>query len=224
MRSRRTLSWKILAAGLTLGSLRAQPPSHIGMTDMNEASMSLMNLASGTSQNPAAVAHAHAHDALRKLEHHVHGHGVPGGHAADRPARRRQALLTQTRSWPRRNIAPAQNGAFEAVLMLSLEAATITDRRYPLLFQTGETAYGIPLVDGQHPHNFIMGAGRPLHTLAERGHQLDVYFAPVGDPALGPGRLPAPRVGHGAAPGDAVASLAGFDAHRRRSRYRGTLA
>jgi hypothetical protein len=34
------------------------------------------------------------------------------------------------------------NGAFQAELMLSLEPTTITNRRYPLLFQTGETAYG----------------------------------------------------------------------------------
>ena len=40
--------------------------------------------------------------------------------------------------------------------MLSLEPATITGRFYPLLFQQGETAYGNPLVDGQHPHNFFM--------------------------------------------------------------------
>ena len=40
--------------------------------------------------------------------------------------------------------------------MLSLEPATITGRYYPLLFQQGETAYGNPLVDGQHPHNFFM--------------------------------------------------------------------
>ena len=53
-------------------------------------------------------------------------------------------------------------------LMLSLEPATVTDRRYPELFQTGETAYGKPLVDAQHPHNFIMGLGvHYAHPLAE---------------------------------------------------------
>src|SRR5215472_6965630 len=31
--------------------------------------------------------------------------------------------------------------------MISLEPATITNRSYPPLFQTGETAYGKPLVD-----------------------------------------------------------------------------
>jgi len=37
-------------------------------------------------------------------------------------------------------------GAFQMDLMLSLEPATIADRRYPLLFQTGETAFGKPIV------------------------------------------------------------------------------
>jgi hypothetical protein len=73
---------------------------------------------------------------------------------------------------------------------LSLEGATIADRRYPLLFQTGETAYGQPIVDGQHPHNLIMGLG--FHYVRELGAdtRLEVYFAPVGDPALGPVAYP----------------------------------
>ena len=40
--------------------------------------------------------------------------------------------------------------------MLTLEPATVTGRRYPLLFQQGETAYGVPIADGQHPHDFFM--------------------------------------------------------------------
>jgi len=69
--------------------------------------------------------------------------------------------------------------------MLSLEPATVTNRSYPLLFQTGETSYGQPLRDGQHPHDFVMGLGahyvRPVgeHTL------LHFYYAVIGDPALG---------------------------------------
>jgi hypothetical protein len=54
---------------------------------------------------------------------------------------------------------PAGNGVFTARVMLSLEPATITDRRYPLLFQQGETAYGVPIADGQHPHNLFMELG-----------------------------------------------------------------
>src|SRR5689334_3462635 len=42
---------------------------------------------------------------------------------------------------------PAGHGSIMMRAMISLEPATITNRRYPLLFQTGETAYGTPLVD-----------------------------------------------------------------------------
>src|SRR5579864_5125240 len=47
-------------------------------------------------------------------------------------------------------------GTFTGRLMLSLEPATVSDRRYPLLFQQGETAFGKPIADGQHPHDFFM--------------------------------------------------------------------
>jgi len=80
--------------------------------------------------------------------------------------------------------------AFEVLVMLSLEPATITDRRYPLLFQTGETAYGKPLIDEQHPHNFVMAASLEfVHQVADRTF-LELYAAPVGDPALGPVAFP----------------------------------
>jgi hypothetical protein len=81
-------------------------------------------------------------------------------------------------------------GSFQFDLMLSLEPATITDRSYPELFQTGETAYGKPLVNEQHPHNFIMALGvHYVHSIAENT-LLELYFAPVGDPALGPVAFP----------------------------------
>src|SRR5262249_34147085 len=82
------------------------------------------------------------------------------------------------------------NGAFQTDLMLSLEPATVTDRRYPLLFQTGETAYGTALVDAQHPHNFIMGLGFHYAHQVGENTTLEAYFAPVGDPALGPVAFP----------------------------------
>lgn len=81
-------------------------------------------------------------------------------------------------------------GTFTARTMLSLEPATITGRYYPELFQQGETAYGKPIVDGQHPHNFFMeiAALYDLH-LGERS-LLSFYVAPVGDPAMGPTAFP----------------------------------
>jgi len=74
--------------------------------------------------------------------------------------------------------------------MFSLAPATVTDRQYPLLFQQGETAFGKPIIDGQHPHNFFMevAALYDIH-LGERS-LLSFYAAPIGDPAIGPTAYP----------------------------------
>ena len=74
--------------------------------------------------------------------------------------------------------------------MLSLEPGTVTDRSYPLLFQTGETAFGKPIVDGQHPHDLFMELSvQYAHALGENA-TWNVYYAPVGEPALGPVAYP----------------------------------
>ena len=81
-------------------------------------------------------------------------------------------------------------GTFTARAMLSLEPATISGRQYPLLFQQGETAFGKPIADGQHPHNFFMELAI-LYDLKLDSHTLlSFYFAPVGDPAIGPTAFP----------------------------------
>ncbi|MGH9731608.1 MAG: hypothetical protein ACRD4A_07895, partial [Candidatus Acidiferrales bacterium] len=81
-------------------------------------------------------------------------------------------------------------GSFLFDVMLSAEPATISDREYPLLFQTGETAFGKPIENGQHPHNLVMALG--LHYARPVGDNtvVEAYFAPVGDPALGPVAFP----------------------------------
>jgi hypothetical protein len=74
--------------------------------------------------------------------------------------------------------------------MLSLEPATVTLRRYPELFQTGETAFGLPIVDAQHPHDLFMEiAGRYDFRVGEQT-SLYVYGGPRGEPALGPTPYP----------------------------------
>lgn len=74
--------------------------------------------------------------------------------------------------------------------MLSLEPATITGERYPLLFQQGETAYGKPIVDGQHPHNFFMEVAALYDLPLGERTLLSFYLAPQGDPAIGPTAYP----------------------------------
>jgi hypothetical protein len=70
--------------------------------------------------------------------------------------------------------------------MLSLEPATVTQRFYPLLFQQGETAFGKPINDGQHPHDFIMELAALYDLRLGENALLSFYAAPVGDPAMGP--------------------------------------
>jgi len=160
-----------------------------GMADMNAASMYLMGLSSGTSVNPAAwpmpmlMKHFGSWNAMFMGLGFVSDIQQTGPRGGDK-------LYSTNWVMAAAEHGVGSNGAFEAVLMLSLEPATITDRRYPLLFQTGETAYGIPLTDAQHPHNFVMALGfHYAHQLSDAA-TLDFYFAPVGDPALGPVAYP----------------------------------
>ena len=81
---------------------------------------------------------------------------------------------------------PAGPGVFTARAMLSLEPATITGRQYPLLFQQGETAFGKPIADGQHPHNFFMEIAALYDLKLGKNGLLSFYAAPIGDPAIGP--------------------------------------
>ncbi len=156
---------------------------------MNNAGMSLMNLASGTSANPQSANMPMIMSSLGSWDTMFMGAAFiddvqqSGSRAGDK--------LFST-NW---FMAAAQHklgakATFQVDLMLSLEPATVTARRYPELFQTGETAFGIPLADAQHPHDFIMALG--FHYVREVAHDttIDFYFAPVGDPALGPVAFP----------------------------------
>lgn len=81
-------------------------------------------------------------------------------------------------------------GVFTARAMMSLEPATVTQQRYPLLFQQGETAFGVPIADGQHPHNLFMELAALYDLKLSANTLLSFYFAPVGDPAIGPAAYP----------------------------------
>jgi hypothetical protein len=70
------------------------------------------------------------------------------------------------------------------------EPATITQREYPELFQTGETAYDYPIVDGQHPHNLFMELAARYDFQLNAKTRFFLYGGPVGEPALGPTAYP----------------------------------
>ena len=81
---------------------------------------------------------------------------------------------------------PLGPGQLTLRTMLSLEPATVSDRLYPELFQQGETAFGRPIVDGQHPHDFFMEVAAIYDWKLGNHALLSFYAAPVGDPAMGP--------------------------------------
>ena len=70
--------------------------------------------------------------------------------------------------------------------MLSLDRATTGPRGYRELFQTGETFGFIPLVDHQHPHDFLMQASVAWRLPLTTTTGITFAAAPVGEPALGP--------------------------------------
>ncbi len=74
--------------------------------------------------------------------------------------------------------------------MFSLEPATVSGRQYPELFQQGETAFGKPIIDGQHPHDFFMEVAALYDLRLGKQTLLSLYAAPVGDPAIGPTAYP----------------------------------
>ncbi len=70
-------------------------------------------------------------------------------------------------------------------LMGSLDPIFNGEFGYPDLFQTGETAYGIPLVDYQHPHDLISEVTASYSHPIGGGLNAFVYGGPVGEAALG---------------------------------------
>ncbi len=163
-------------------------PGMNGGMDLSDPGMYLMAIASGTAMNPASGSTPMLNPRLRSWNLMIMG----------------QAFVVDTQqSGPRGGdkfyssnwlMAAAEHkagaGSFMFETMLSLDPATITGRRYPLLFQTGETAFGKPLMDAQHPHDFLMSIGMHYARPIGEHAMLQMYYAPVGDPALGPVAFP----------------------------------
>jgi hypothetical protein len=102
---------------------------------------------------------------------------VSGPRGDDKVYSTSMGMLTATRTpdW----------GRIELKSMFSLEP-TMSDRGYPSLFSTGETAGGVALVDRQHPHDFFMELAARIDWNISTGTTAFVYGGPVGEPALGP--------------------------------------
>ncbi len=155
---------------------------------MNQAGMYLMNMASGTSMNPQSWPMPMLMPRLGSWNLMLMGQAFivdtqqAGPRGGDKLYSANAFMISAEHA--------VGNGSLMFQSMFSLEPATVTNRSYPLLFQTGETAYGRPLVDAQHPHNFFMGLGIQYARPLGENTMLQLYYAPVGDPALGPVAYP----------------------------------
>ncbi len=180
---------KLAPTFLAMASFAAAQEMNMDMDHMNDAGMSLMNLATGTSENPRSwhmpmIMHPFGTWQTMFMANIFIDESQQSG------ARGHDKFYSANWFMVNAQHKAGANGAFQVDLMLSLDPATVTGRRYPLLFQTGETAFDKPIVDGQHPHDFIMSLGFLYsHTLSENA-TWSIYFAPVGDPALGPVAFP----------------------------------
>jgi len=70
--------------------------------------------------------------------------------------------------------------------MISFDPFTVGEDGYPLLFQTGESYNGVPLVDRQHPHELFSGLSINYTHSFNKNIDVNTYFGYPAEPALGP--------------------------------------
>src|SRR6478735_4643405 len=77
-------------------------------------------------------------------------------------------------------------GLFRFGTMFSLDAVVTGQEGYPLLFQSGESAHGAPLVDRQHPHDLFSELSVAYSYALSKKFDVFAYVGYPGEPALGP--------------------------------------
>jgi hypothetical protein len=82
------------------------------------------------------------------------------------------------------------SGDFIVRATLSAEPATMPESGYPLPLQTGGTLHAEPLVDRQQAHELVSELSFRFRRPVADTVGLDLYVAPVGEPALGPSSYP----------------------------------
>lgn len=148
----------------------------------------LRHTTSGTSLEPDSTEPAMLMEMHARWMLMIHGQGSIAEQQQTGP-RGRDKVFSANWFMPmaQRNFA---HGELTLRTMLSLEPATVSGRYYPELFQQGETAFGKPIIDGQHPHDLFMEIAALYDRKVGESGVISLYAAPVGDPALGPVAFP----------------------------------
>lgn len=163
----------------------ADPHTGHNMASMAMASDGLFAPGSGTSRLPGGGGRHHGiHVPLGDWHLMVHGqifttYSNQGGPRGSERAFFTSHLQVQGERALSDRVKLTLRGLFSADPLIG-------DRGYPLLFQTGESAGGQPLVDRQHPHDIFAELTARLDFDLGGGTQAFLYGGPAGEPALGP--------------------------------------
>jgi hypothetical protein len=165
------------------------PMAMMGMTSALFPGLPMAREGSGTSWQPDSVPvfawqvpsgswtiMIHGCAFLRYTNQDAGRAGTRGGSKIDAP------------NWLMIMVQPPQSGrgGFSFRGMFSLDPLTEGGRGYPLLFQTGESWAGEPLVDRQHPHDLFSELSVSYGRSLGQDAGVFLYFGFPGEPALGP--------------------------------------
>lgn len=154
----------------------------VGSSDSNVMPMGQM--ASGTSWQPASTRMNMLHKSSGEWLLMFHYNAVVG---VNSQGGRRGVTKFESANWfmpmAFRKVGP---GTLELRGMFSFEPFTFPPGGSPLLFQTGETYKGRPIIDAQHPHDLFMELSSTYTVPIGDRATWFTYFGYPGEPALGP--------------------------------------
>lgn len=154
----------------------------VGASESNVMPMGQMG--SGTSWQPASTRMSMLHKSSRDWLLMFHYNAFVGVNS--RGGRRGVTKFESANWFMGMAFRKLGRGTLELRGMFSLEPFTFPPGGSPLLFQTGETYKGQPIIDAQHPHDLFMELSASYTVpLGDRGTWFS-YFGYPGEPALGP--------------------------------------
>jgi hypothetical protein len=171
---------------MNMGPLMVMNGDSMGIRvgDSQKNLLPMGQMASGTSWQPASTQMNMLHKASGDWLLMFHYNAVVGVNSQGGP---RGVTKLESANWfmpmAFRKVGP---GTLELRGMFSFEPFTFPPGGSPLLFQTGETYKGQPIIDAQHPHDLVMELSASYTVpLGDRATWF-AYLGYPGEPALGP--------------------------------------
>jgi len=172
-------------APMNAGSLMVMSSDEMGIrVGASENIMPMGQMASGTSWQPASTRMNMLHKSSGDWLLMFHYNAFVGVNSQGGP---RGVTKFESANWfmpmAFRKVGP---GTLELRGMFSFEPFTFPPGGSPLLFQTGETYKGRPIIDAQHPHDLFMELSASYTVPVGDRATWFAYLGYPGEPALGP--------------------------------------